>query len=206
MEAMPHGQEYSNDEGVGIIAPQIIFYRQQQSLSLSRQLLLFHMVAVLAGLSPHFEIFDAKGTWALQIAAMIGVLLFALHLHRKFPSTGMFGDAPLLSRPKRTQSDDTNQDKFEQSQTLATDSSFEVPLVPFLPLLGVFLNWYLITQLAWSGILLLVLFLAIISLLYLWCINGSRKQAVVFTNQKARYDPVHSNENVEGPVYSLPKR
>jgi amino acid transporter len=204
------GEEYSNGEGGGIIAPPTLFYRQQQSLSLSRQLFLYHIVAVLAGLSPHFEIFDDKKrkNWVLQITATTGTLLFALHFHRKFPSTRMFGDAPFHSHPSSSQlSDDNNQVQIGHNPTLATESPFEVPLTPFLPLLGIFLNWYLIAQLDWSGILLLIVFLAIISLLYLWCINGSRKQAVAnsyIMNREVRYDPVNGNETVEGPVLKSP--
>jgi amino acid transporter len=209
-EAVPDGQEYSNDEGSGIIAPPMVFYRQQQSLALSRHLFLYHIGAVLAGLSPHFKIFDARWTWALQLAATIVVLSYASHLHRNFPPTGMFGDAPFLSRPSSTQSADHDQNDIGGRQIQAIESPFEVPLVPFVPLLGIFLNWYLVAQLDWSGILLLVLFLTIISLLYLWCISGRRKQSAVYSNQEAHYDPVHGDETVEGPVvmreYPMPKR
>lgn len=47
---------------------------------------------------------------------------------------------------------------------------FEAPLVPYLPLLGIFVNWYLVAQLEWLGILLLVAYIAASSLFY--CLYG----------------------------------
>jgi amino acid transporter len=43
---------------------------------------------------------------------------------------------------------------------------FEIPFVPHLPCFGIFLNWYLIVQMDYIGILLLVVYLATAALLY----------------------------------------
>ena len=50
----------------------------------------------------------------------------------------------------------------------APPTYFATPLVPYLPCLGMAVNWYLIAQLDFTGILLLLLYIGIISLLYLF--------------------------------------
>jgi hypothetical protein len=46
------------------------------------------------------------------------------------------------------------------------DDYFEIPFVPHLLCFGNFLNWYLIAQMDYIGILLLAAYLAIAALLY----------------------------------------
>eukprot|EP00566_Odontella_aurita_P005858 CAMPEP_0113596604 /NCGR_PEP_ID=MMETSP0015_2-20120614/40445_1 /TAXON_ID=2838 /ORGANISM="Odontella" /LENGTH=580 /DNA_ID=CAMNT_0000504171 /DNA_START=298 /DNA_END=2040 /DNA_ORIENTATION=+ /assembly_acc=CAM_ASM_000160 len=49
----------------------------------------------------------------------------------------------------------------------SSDSDFfEAPLVPYLPLLGTFINWYLIAQLEWLGLTLLVAYVGISVVFY----------------------------------------
>ena len=38
---------------------------------------------------------------------------------------------------------------------------FRAPLVPFLPLLGIAVNWYLVAQLPWTDLAFLILFLSL---------------------------------------------
>mmetsp|Transcript_21485 Transcript_21485/g.45637 ORF Transcript_21485/g.45637 Transcript_21485/m.45637 type:complete len:112 (+) Transcript_21485:164-499(+) len=51
-------------------------------------------------------------------------------------------------------------------------------MCPFLPLVGIYLNWYLISQLEWNGMILLFVFLVIISALYCFCISGSSQTQI----------------------------
>ena len=48
-------------------------------------------------------------------------------------------------------------------------SFFEAPWVPVIPCVGIFINWYLIAQLEWTGLLLLVAYLGITAILYFTC-------------------------------------
>jgi basic amino acid/polyamine antiporter, APA family len=208
------GQEYNSDEGEGIVVvqPNVFYQQPRASSALSRSLLCYHIVVLLAGLSSHVDASDSNAyfvNWMLQGGSALAALVFSLYLHRRFPSTGKFGHSSSSSSPrcyfKRTcvdtnvnENDEARRSKDEShshsTSSLETKSSspFEVPLVPFLPLLGIFLNWYLIAQLDWSGIVLLLLFLAVISMMYFGCVSGSsnnRKQAVVeySARREARY-------------------
>jgi hypothetical protein len=49
---------------------------------------------------------------------------------------------------------------------LVEEEYFPVPLVPYLPLLGIALNWYLAAQLPWTNLAFLVLFLSLVAVLY----------------------------------------
>ncbi|KAG7340627.1 amino acid permease [Nitzschia inconspicua] len=210
-------QDCNDDEGEGIVVVPTLFNQRQKLLSLPQHLLCYHCIALLAGISSHLETSggNAAVTTVVQGGAAVAALSFALYIHRKFPSTGRFGDWSLHSRQQKIFASDETDHPEEYVYHRPTLCSvevlpFEVPLVPFLPLVGVFVNWFLIAQLDWYGILLLLLFLTIISVLYLWCVNGSQKHAVEYSNHQTRYDRVDCNESEGGRVllreFSLPKR
>jgi APA family basic amino acid/polyamine antiporter len=48
----------------------------------------------------------------------------------------------------------------------ANDYYFDAPFVPYVPFLGIFANWYLIAQLEWIGLLLLILYLGLTASFY----------------------------------------
>ena len=50
---------------------------------------------------------------------------------------------------------------------------FETPLVPFVPCLGIFVNWYLVAQQSLFGLVLLMLYLGVTTLLYCACCRNS---------------------------------
>ena len=73
---------------------------------------------------------------------------------------------------------------------------FTMPLVPLLPCLGIFVNWYLISQLEMAGLLLLLLYLGLATAFYLsfgakhsvgntggWRRNGSLEGQVVINEE-----------------------
>ena len=155
-----------------------------RKLSLGRMLLLFHIVAFFTGMTSSDSL-----QW-VQIGFLVVIISFALFIHFHFPPTGCFGD-PLLRRH------DSNVDwqLFDND-----NSTFQTPFMPLLPLLGISMNWYLITQLEWKGMLLLVMYLLLVSAFYL--ASGRSRQVSNY-----RYDRIH---DVEGPVllreFSLPTR
>jgi amino acid transporter len=149
--------------------------------------------------------------WSAQIAAAGVALAYALWFHRSFPATGGFGDIHDVTFLER--SHDSNADiirsaprdddgfgnvigngngiDHHHTSNDAAAAIFEVPLCPFLPLAGVYLNWYLISQLEWSGMVLLLVFLIIISMLYAFCISGSPAvSSLSQLQQQQRYSPI----------------
>ena len=70
---------------------------------------------------------------------------------------------------ERATNDDDNDDTEDtfENENENTVSYFATPAVPMLPCLGMAVNWYLIAQLEWSGLALLVLYLSLTTALYL---------------------------------------
>lgn len=175
----------------------------------------FHFVALIAGLSSHLTVPTALPStndgdessfvmvdtpwWSAQIAAACVVLAHAAWLHKRFPTTGGFGDFVGERSPAEAMNNDGDDSDrgFHRGPTTTnqnpSEAIFLVPLCPFLPLVGVYLNWYLILQLEWSGMILLLLYLVIFSVLYGVCISGkahSPTTAAGLHHQQQRYSPV----------------
>lgn len=192
--------------------------RQGWCWSLRIHLLCFHVVAFLTGLSSHGNgdnngdaTNDTGGMWILLQTVLVGgTLMYAVYLHWRFPIMGHFGTGPTSfsrhdSNDKADGLNDELRDWVASSNYTHVDDDnqvpFEAPLVPLLPLLGNFLNWYLITQLDWSGIVLLLIFLGLISSLYAACIKG-RPRAL--PRNDYTYNPLQDDDSVkkndiEGP-------
>jgi APA family basic amino acid/polyamine antiporter len=165
----------------------------------------YHLVALMAGLTSHLTVTnilsggnenentgDASQIvltpwWSAQITAAGVAFAYALWLHHSFPANCGFGDindATFLHRSL----DDIDVDYNASNGDAAV--IFKVPLCPFLPLVGMYLNWYLISQLEWSGIVLLLVFLVIISMLYTFCISGNPATSSLSQTQEQRYSSV----------------
>jgi hypothetical protein len=211
--------DYSDYEGEGFVASSSshhVFYQQQRGYHLPANLFCYHIVVLLAGLTSHLGVNNDNSVRdllirAAQIAAAICALSYAVYIHRKFPATGNFGYSSNWQRDRKT--DDAAE--HETGTEMGDTDKFSVPWVPFLPLVGIFLNWYLISQLEWSGMLLLLLFLGMMSVLYFSCINGNQKYRSNSTGTVGQYlsreyNPVRGHEAHDGPVLlremSLPKR
>lgn len=229
-EVLPTDQEVVTavDEINGIVSSSYRKHLPKRGcLSLPSHLVCYHLVSLMAGLTSHLTVStslpssDNAGEnqivltpwWKAQAVAAVVTFGYALWLHQHFPITGRFGDddSNLL---QRSHNSDTNfcNSRDDTHFYEPTDHVFEVPICPLLPLVGIYLNWYLISQLEWSGMVLLFLFLVIISVLYGFCINGSQANLPL---EQQRYSPVPSqNEAVtnapSGPILlremSLPKR
>ena len=218
------------DEANEIVSSSYLKYPQRKGRSsLACHLFCYHVVALVAGLTSHLMVStslpssDNAGEnqivstpwWKAQILAAGVALGYAFWLHRQFPVTGSFGDdnSNLLQRSHDSNAEfDSTMD--DEHYRLPKDYVFEVPVCPLLPLVGVYLNWYLISQLEWSGMGLLLVFLVIISMLYVFCINGSQTK---MPSEQQRYSPVPNRSDataatleVDGPILlremSLPKR
>ena len=154
---------------------------------LSNQLIFFHILCFVTGL------LSSVGSHWIPISLVLVTCYIAISIRRNYPLTGGFG----LSLRR-------HDNEYDLQDTAAaavppTPGSFQVPFMPFLPLFGISMNWYLIAQLEFTGMLLLILYLGIISSLYLTC----RK-----TQQSwSHYDRIL---DADGPVLlremSLPKR
>jgi APA family basic amino acid/polyamine antiporter len=154
---------------------------------------------------------------SIQVGSMAIVLVYALYLHRRFPNTGRFGHnkhAKVVTRhdsnvagAQNPDSGSGDYDDCDQGHVGVGHGEsyipFEAPMVPLLPLLGNYLNWYLIAQLDKSGLILLMLFLSVISILYFVCVNGRPNKKNTMTTaiaidghhrlqQALNYYPIHT--------------
>ena len=209
------------DETNGIVSSSYIQHNSQRRgrWPLAIHLFCYHLVALIAGLTSHLTVSTSLPSgdgesqivetpwWKAQIAAAGVALGYALWIHKRFPTTGGFGDNEDSNIVHR--SHDSNAD-FEDFPA-AENSVFEVPICPLLPLVGVYMNWYLISQLEMSGMILLFFFLAVISILYSVCISGSQTNSL---SEQQRYsqvtNPATKAHEPDGPILlremSLPKR
>jgi amino acid transporter len=87
--------------------------------------------------------------------------------------------------------------------TTAQQKYFTTPLVPYLPCLGMAVNWYLIAQLDVTGIFFLLLYLGIISTLYLFqCAPNSIGH--VRNWNRGTYESVRSTTTIPNPQHLVP--
>jgi APA family basic amino acid/polyamine antiporter len=134
---------------------------QHQSFRLSRHLIAFHLVAFGSALAPRMLGGDSsEGTTASTTAdwwtTMAGSLLLppvcAVYIHSRSSKQPHFGSHLTTTR--------------SPLGTSADGDSFETPMVPLVPLMGIAVNSFLIAQLESSGLFLLFLYLTIVSALY----------------------------------------
>eukprot|EP00536_Pseudo-nitzschia_multiseries_P016138 jgi/Psemu1/328140/estExt_fgenesh1_pg.C_10280001 len=195
----------------------------------------YHCLALLAGLTSHLgsgaspSSSSSSPNWSVQIGAAFVTLAYAAGLHRRFPCTGRFGDDAssssygllLLQRHDSNADLSPPPDPPFRTEPQAAAGIFRVPMCPFLPLVGIYLNWYLISQLEWSGMILLLVFLVVISGLYWACISGKPSVSSTYSSLQQQSTPAstptsisisprHDPLNAEGPVLlrelSLPSR
>jgi hypothetical protein len=155
---------------------------------LSRHLVAFHVVALGAALAPRFVGNDGGGSssssssegqgttssskWSIVVGCLLMPLVYAVYIHSHSSKQSHFG-AHLTTAAATTTTESTlfsNRSSLGVPIVSSTDdddsSSFETPMVPLIPLLGIAVNSFLIAQLEWSGLFLLFLYLATVSGLY----------------------------------------
>ena len=156
--------------------------------SISKNLIFFHALAFGTGLASHIK--SPKWTPLVSVAVTV---CFAIYLHRRFPPTGSFGS--LL----RHHDSNVKWDSMDGDDRV----TFQAPCMPLLPLLGCAMNWYLIAQLEWSGMLLLLFYLGLVTALYM--IFGDNKRPWAH-----HYDSLHQDDDTDGHIllreFSTPKR
>ena len=80
-----------------------------------------------------------------------------LAIHRKCPKSHVFGCGfSSVVEPIKT-----------HDGSLAEEYFFRTPFLPFLPCMGMFINWYLISQLQAEGVITLVGFFGVAGAIYL---------------------------------------
>jgi len=102
----------------------------------------YHVLCFCLGLFWHY--LSSGGLIAIPIIATIAWFACFIYIGFAFPKTSWGGKAALA--------DD--------------DMYFSVPLMPYLPTLGIAVNWCLIAQLEWYGLLALLLYLGLAVALY----------------------------------------
>ena len=162
---------------------------------LSIQLVGYHVIAFASAI-----ISQAFAGSVVLLLCICVTLWFGIYIHLVSKKQRYFGCHLVES-----QANDAN---MEQRIALSTESAvFETPMVPFLPLLGIAMNWYLIAQLEWSGLFTLFAYLGIVSVLYgMYC----SKFTLPWGYENVRPDQPDGIQSIDGPVllreYSMPKR
>lgn len=130
---------------------------------LSWSLVLFNFVAFMTGLACRA---DSPLGLSLQSIVVGTLLLLAITISMTFPKSKDFG-GDILRRH------DSNAEGLLQLDN-GNAFSFQAPLVPLFPLTGISINWYLISQLELNGIAFLVVYIGMVSSLYLASCRGTR--------------------------------
>lgn len=127
---------------------------------LERLLMLFHVLSFVAGL---LLTYCWRGPFGrvccgLSCVATIGTVI---RIAVKCPTCLAYGG---IHAPKLTEL--IVESGIPNTDELMT-ASFKMPMVPYLPCLAAFVNWYLVAQLDMGGLAMLVGYLGLVSLLYL---------------------------------------
>lgn len=118
----------------------------ENSSQLPRFLIIYHALCFVSAMAWNVE--EGSPVWTfVAIVSSFCLLICLCWMLWNFPShTGFVGLGP------EDRHDDSHDDhnKFDY---------FETPLVPFIPCMGIAVNWYLIAQLEYLGLFLLALYL-----------------------------------------------
>ena len=127
---------------------------------LEQYLLSFHALSFTSGL---LLTYCWQGTLGILCCVMfcLATLLTAIQIAIKCPSCSVYGGVHAQKLTELV---------VESGVPLSNDSmesAFKTPMVPYLPCLAAFVNWYLVAQLDFAGLTMLVGYLGLVSLLYL---------------------------------------
>lgn len=141
---------------------------------LSRGLVLYNGLAFATSLC------FSHSSVPVAVAVFMGCITFltACMLSVMCPRTKQFGGSLVVAVGQHDDSHDH-------------ESYFESPCVPWIPFLGMFCNWYLIAQLEWTGLALLLLYLGMTTVLYLSC----RGPGETWDNGGQQYQGVHQQDD-----------
>lgn len=151
---------------------------------LTRNLFGFHGLSIINGLvsskisSADTNADGAKFHQLLPVSSCFLTVVYALYIHGFATKQAFFGALSVDAEKRQSQvmQEDSHNDEIGNRANgletsicppiLSTSCSFETPLVPFLPLLGIALNWFLVAQLELSGLLLLLGYVVLVAAFY----------------------------------------
>lgn len=86
-------------------------------------------------------------------------------------------------------------DTLPSSKSSHSEDLFEVPCMPFIPLLGIVINYYLIVQLSWLGLMILfVVVILSISIYFLYSIHHSIGNTLGWSRPKDSVEDIPSHD------------
>lgn len=188
-----------------------------RSFALSRHLGMYHVVAFGAALAPRLLASpedDPLWSMFVRLQALLVLGGYMTYIHVKSTKQPSFG-ANFMTSASTNNNDPPSAfpSRSNPGQTTSTshpnEITFETPLVPLVPLLGIAVNWYLIAQLEWSGLLFLFGYLGAVSALYyVFCLHhGSFFSATMLmgysdttATSSARYDSLNRHESDEDGI------
>jgi amino acid transporter len=131
----------------------------------------------------------------VALVSTVATILCFLFLRKLCPRTAHFGGSIFTTGDALTHERhvDASLQEEEDEETTMNTRYFATPLVPYLPCLGMAVNWYLISQLDLTGIGLLGLYLGVVSLVYLlYCAPHSIGHVRHWSHQQGHYQTVHN--------------
>ena len=160
----------------------LILMRCERAHFMSIGLVVYNVLCFMTGLLlTHTDSVVGNCFAAGSAVATAGTALF---LTWKCPRTRTFGRSVL-----------------SESEIVDATSHYQAPCVPLLPFLGIFVNWKLISELDFTGLILLLVYLGIAVGLYLWfgvkrSIVSSRGWAQGHYEGVSEGDDVHRNDGL----------
>ena len=153
---------------------------------LRTSLLVYNTLCFLTGL-----VLTRANSTMLSLWTLALTLASLLYMNWQCPKSETFGGSVL------------QMDSNESGAT--TTAFFEVPLVPWIPCVGMFVNWCLIAQLSWGGLWMLVGYIAITVALYVgFCGNEYESQSNGWRRrqqQQQLYEPIEEVSDLVAVKY-----
>ena len=137
---------------------------------LPQSLLTFHAFCLMTGMVM------SKGNCSVAVKVIFGSLtiIIALVIGIFCPKTKRFGGYALRESDRDFAAAEEGSDEGD---------FFEAPMLPYLPLFGIFVNWYLFSQLGSHGLAIVLGFLVIVSGLYLtFCSKDGQERQLVWNS------------------------
>jgi amino acid transporter len=178
----------------------------QRPRLIEKHLLAYNALCLVTGLLCSHAWHASLGP-VLSALAAIATVCVAVSLAMQCPQGLAFGGSVLNSADNCSSYGSAALDALA-NEPLSGDPHFRTPFVPYLPCCGIFINWYLVSQLEVSGLLLLFVYIgATLTAYFCFCSDGSFGNSLGW--KRGSYQSLAGHEQEDGfPAmkreYSLP--